>query len=121
MGLSLESALHSLEGDPGDAKARLERSIESLNQAIRDLRSYIFDLRPRQMGSDGFMSGLNRLVTEFHANAFAKVALSGSESDVEDLPQSHSMALFHICQEALANVAKHARAGNVQISLWSTD
>jgi signal transduction histidine kinase len=29
--------------------------------------------------------------------------------------------LFRICQESLANVAKHARAKNVQISIWSTD
>jgi signal transduction histidine kinase len=29
--------------------------------------------------------------------------------------------LFHICQEALANVAKHAKAKNVQVSLWTTD
>ena len=31
------------------------------------------------------------------------------------------MALFHICQETLANVAKHAKAKTVQVSLWSTD
>jgi signal transduction histidine kinase len=31
------------------------------------------------------------------------------------------MALFHICQEALANAAKHAKAKQVDISLWSTD
>jgi signal transduction histidine kinase len=31
------------------------------------------------------------------------------------------MSLFHISQEALANVAKHAKAKNVQITLWTTD
>jgi signal transduction histidine kinase len=31
------------------------------------------------------------------------------------------MVLFHICQEALANIAKHAKAKNVQISLWTTE
>jgi two-component system, NarL family, sensor histidine kinase DevS len=29
--------------------------------------------------------------------------------------------LFHICQETLANTAKHAKAKSVEISLWSTD
>jgi len=29
--------------------------------------------------------------------------------------------LFHICQEALANVAKHSRAQQVTIHLWSTN
>ncbi|HEY3474613.1 MAG TPA: GAF domain-containing protein, partial [Anaerolineales bacterium] len=51
VGLSLESALHSFEEDPQDAKKRVQHSIESLNQAIRDLRAYILDLRPRQMGN----------------------------------------------------------------------
>jgi signal transduction histidine kinase len=121
VGLSLESALHSFEEDPKDAKDRIQHSIESLNQAIRDLRAYILDLRPRQMGTEGLISGLNRLVTEFRANTLANVQISGTDHDIKDLPQSHSMVLFHICQEALANIAKHAKAKQVEISLWSTD
>ena len=121
VGLSLESALHSFEEDPEDAKSRVHHSIESLNQAIRDLRAYILDLRPRQMGSEGLMSGLNRLITEFRANTLAAVQLTGTDSELQDLPQPRSMALFHICQEALANIAKHAKAKQVDISLWSTE
>jgi two-component system sensor histidine kinase DevS len=121
VGLSLESALHSFEDDPRDAKARVQRSIESLNQAIRDLRAYILDLRPRQMGTEGLISGLNRLITEFRANTLATVQLTGIDNDIKDLPQSHSMVLFHICQEALANIAKHAKAKQVEISIWATD
>jgi signal transduction histidine kinase len=121
VGLSLESALHSFEEDPKDAKTRVQHSIESLNQAIRDLRAYILDLRPRQMGSEGLMSGLSRLISEFRANTLAKVQLSGNDNDIKDLPQAYSMVLFHICQEALANIAKHAKAKQVDISLWTTD
>jgi signal transduction histidine kinase len=120
VGLSLESALHSFEDEPQDAKARVQHSIEGLNQAIRDLRGYILDLRPRQMGNEGLMSGLNRLLTEFRANTLANVQLTGNENELKDLPQAHSMVLFHICQEALANVAKHAKAKQVDISIWST-
>ena len=65
VGLSLEGALHSIDEDSDDAKKRIQHSIEALNQAIRDLRAYILDLRPRQMGNDGLMSGLKRLTTEF--------------------------------------------------------
>jgi two-component system, NarL family, sensor histidine kinase DevS len=121
VGLSLESALHSFDDEPEDAKTRVRHSIDSLNQAIRDLRGYILDLRPRQMGNEGLMSGLNRLINEFRANTLANVQLSGTENEVKDLPQSHSMVLFHIGQEALANVAKHAKAKQVDVSLWSTD
>lgn len=121
VGLSLESALHSFEEDPQDAKERILHSIESLNQAIRDLRAYILDLRPRQMGTEGLMSGLNRLITEFRVNTLATVQLTGTDHDLKDLPQPRSMALFHICQEALANIAKHAKSKQVDISLWSTE
>ena len=121
VGLSLESALHSFEEDPQDAKQRVQHSIESLNQAIRDLRGYILDLRPRQMGTEGLLSGLNRLITEFRANTLATVQITGTDHELKDLPQPRSMALFHICQEALANIAKHAKAKQVDISLWSTD
>jgi signal transduction histidine kinase len=31
------------------------------------------------------------------------------------------MVLFHICQEALANVAKHSGAKRVAVNLWTTD
>jgi signal transduction histidine kinase len=121
VGLSLENSLHSIEEEPEEVKKRLQHSIESLNQAIRDLRAYIMDLRPRQMGANGLVSGVKSLISEFRANTFAEVNLTSPEKDVIDLPQSHSLALFHICQEALANVAKHSKAKNVQISLWSTN
>lgn len=121
VGLSLEGALHSIDEDSADATKRIQNSIESLNQAIRDLRAYILDLRPRQMGNDGLMSGLKRLATEFRANSLTEVALTGPEDELMDLPPSLSLALFHICQEALANAAKHAKAKHVEISLWFTD
>ena len=121
VGLSLESALHSFEEDPQDAKTRIQHSIEGLNQAIRDLRAYILDLRPRQMGSEGLMSGLNRLITEFRANTLANVQLTGIEKELQELPQPRLMALFHICQESLANIAKHARSKQVSVSIWATD
>jgi signal transduction histidine kinase len=121
VGLSLEGALHSIEETPSEAKERIQHSIEGLNQAIRDLRGYILDLRPRQMGNDGLMSGLKRLATEFRANSLTEVVLTGPDSEHIDLAPTQSLALFHICQEALANAAKHAKAKKVEISLWSTE
>lgn len=121
VGLSLESAFHSVDGNPEDAKQRVKYAIDGLNQAIRDLRSYILDLRPRQLGNDGLVSGIKRLITEYRANTFSDVRLTEPESDLNDLPQGHVLTLFHICQEALANSAKHSKAKKVQIAVWATD
>jgi signal transduction histidine kinase len=121
VGLTLENVFLSINEDPGNAKERVQQAIDGLNHVIRDLRSYILDLKPRQLGNDGLISGLRRLLTEFRANTFAEVYLSGPEKELIHLPASHALALFHICQEALANAAKHAKAKNVQITLWTTD
>jgi signal transduction histidine kinase len=121
VGLALESASHAMDEDPREAKERIQRAIDDLNQAIRDIRAYILDLRPRQLGNDGLISGIKRLVTEYRANTFSEVSVTGLDLDLKDLPHSHALALFHICQEALANTAKHAQAKNVQLSIWTTD
>jgi two-component system sensor histidine kinase DevS len=120
VGLALENAYHTVDEDPKTAKTRIQHSIDGLNQAIRDIRTYILDLRPRQLGNDGLMAGLKRLVTEYRANTFSEVALSGPRTDLKEMPHSHSLALFHICQEALANAAKHAAAKKVQVAVWIT-
>ena len=118
VGLALENALQTIDEDADLAKLRLRESINSLNQAIRDIRVYIWDLRPRQMGDDGLMNGLRRLATEYRANTFSEVSLKGPERGLENLVPSNALALFHICQEALANAAKHANAQRVDVNLW---
>jgi len=120
LGLSLENVLLSLNEDSVEAKQRIQGTIDGLNQVIRDLRSYILDLKPRQMGDDGLVGGIKRLIAEFKANTAAEVKLVSPEKWLKDLPESHSLALFHICQEALANAAKHAKAKKVQVILWKT-
>jgi signal transduction histidine kinase len=121
VGLALEGTKHVVDEDTVEAKAKIDHAINGLNQAIRDLRAYILDLRPRQLGTDGLMSGIKRLIAEYRANTFSEVHFMPSESDMKELTQTQSMTLFHICQEALANAAKHAKAKVVQISLWTTD
>jgi signal transduction histidine kinase len=119
VGLSLENVFHDM--DAGIPKDRIQHSIESLNQAIKDIRAYILDLRPRQLGTDGLVGGLKRLVVEYRANTFSEISLSVPETDLKDLPQFRAAALFHICQESLANAAKHSKAKNAQVAVWVTE
>ena len=76
------------------------------------------DMRPRQLYEDNLMDGLKRLVNEFQVNSLVETTLSGPTTGLENLPDRQAVVLFHICQEALANIAKHARAKNVQVSVW---
>jgi signal transduction histidine kinase len=120
VGLALENATHTIDEEPPLAKSQIKEAIGGLNQAIRDIRAYILDLRPRQLGNDGLLGGLRRLATEYRANTFSEIELTGPEGGLEHLPQVSALALFHICQEALGNAAKHAAAKRVTVHLWTT-
>jgi two-component system sensor histidine kinase DevS len=119
VGLALDYARMALEDDPKQARVKIEQSIEALNSTIRDIRSYILDLRPRQFHGQDLMQGLHRLVDEFRANADAEATLAGPQEGLVDFPAPNATALFHICQEALANVAKHSTARRVDVRVWA--
>jgi two-component system, NarL family, sensor histidine kinase DevS len=120
VGLALENARMLLRENPQFAEDRLQKAIEDLNHTIRDIRNYILDLRPRQLQGESLIEGLERLVLEFRQNTKVEVSLAGPREPLSDLPQMHAMSLFHICQEALANIAKHAKASKVTLDLWAT-
>jgi two-component system, NarL family, sensor histidine kinase DevS len=120
VGLVLENARMTLREDPKSAETSIQKAMEDLNRAIRDIRNYILDLRPRQLHGESLIEGLNRLISEFRQNTKLEVSLAGPKDRLSNLPQANSMALFHICQEALANIVKHANASKVTVDLWTT-
>ncbi len=120
VGLALDYARVALEDDPQQAKHKIEQAIDGLNKTIRDIRAYILDLRPRELYGNNLIQNLNRLVDEYRVNTLSEATLIAPEDGLVGLPVSHATALFHICQEALANVAKHAHARRVDVRLWST-
>ncbi len=120
VGLALDYARMELEENPDQAREKLGQSIEALNKTIRDIRTYILDLRPRQFHSEDLRQGLQRLAEEFQINSGSSATLVTPENGLVDFPAQNATALFHICQEALANVAKHAQAKHADIHLWTT-
>lgn len=120
VGLTLEHARLLMEDDTPMARQRITQAVADLNKTIRDIRTYILDLRPRQFHDESLMQGLTRLANEFKANTLIDVTLTGPTEGITNLTNTRAMALFHICQEALANIAKHAHAHHVDVVVWST-
>ncbi len=114
VGLTLESVKLALPAQVEKANELLERSIEGLNDTIRDIRNFILDLRPQRFRGDVDL-GIARLVREFRANAMVPVQLDVQPDVVAALPTAVSRAIFLTTQEALANIARHARATQVII------
>lgn len=120
VGLALEYARVAIDEDPNQSEQKIQQAIDGLNKTIRDIRAYILDLRPREFGGVNLREGLQRLVDEYRTNTLADAILYAPEDGLIGLPTSHATALFHICQEALANVAKHSKAKRTSIHLWAT-
>lgn len=120
VGLTLEHARLLLNEDINGAHQRIDQAIADLNSTIRDIRAYILDLRPRQLHDEDLMQGIQRLVNEFKANTLIPVSLQGPTDGFPGMTDGEALAIFHITQEALANIAKHARAKKVELVIWKT-
>jgi signal transduction histidine kinase len=114
VGLTLESAKFSLPEGAAETQQLLQRAIDSLNDTIRDIRNYILDLRPRHFQGD-LSAGLAQLVREFQANTLVEVELVAPAKLLAGLPTAVARTIFLSTQEALANVARHARASEVRV------
>lgn len=115
VGLTLESTRMALPENEDEVNTLLDTAIEGLNDAIRDIRNFILDLRPRRFAGD-VHQGMAQLVREFQANTMIPVSIHIPER-LDDVPLPLGRAIFLTTQEALANVARHARATTVNIFL----
>jgi signal transduction histidine kinase len=119
VGLTLDY-IRLLVGDaPAQAVDRLGVAIDGLNAIIRDIRAYILDLRPTRLQAGDLAASFERLVREFKGDSLVEVDLRIEDEAVAKLDRDSGETLFHIAQEALANVAKHAHATKVWVSLIS--
>lgn len=119
VGLTLESTRLALPEGAEEAEALLDVAIEGLNDAIRDIRNFILDLRPRRFAGD-VQQGMAQLVREFQANTMIPVHVTIPDR-LDALPLQLGRTVFLTTQEALANVARHAKAHRVDIALSCTE
>ncbi len=114
--LSLEDMPELMEEDPAEARARVDRAIDSLHDTIRDLRGFIFGLRPELVDRTDLVGLLLALTEQLHQNSLVEVVLDLPDGLVE--PPAHVRAeLLQIARESLSNVARHARATKATVRL----
>jgi PAS domain S-box-containing protein len=115
IGLSLQAGLGRTE-DEG-TRDRLELAIDEIDATIHDLRSAIFSLHSRRPTGSGARDEVLALVSEMSRMlAFHPSVRFEGLVDTEITPQVRD-ELIATLREALTNVAKHAGASRVQVSL----
>jgi len=105
-----------IELDPARATEQARQISTMAEQTLLELRAFLVDLRPSQLVQRGLAEALQAMCDEWsQAQKIpieCSVVLNGTR-----LPSSVENEIYRVTQESLNNVAKHARASSVQVSL----
>lgn len=111
--------IRKLKGFIPDGTEVLTGAISSLEKNIHkimaDARQISKQLYPSQVEQHGFVNAVQERCRRFSAKHFVDVRFE-SEGDARLLSYM-AISLYRILEEALTNIARHARAKNVEVSL----
>jgi PAS domain S-box-containing protein len=109
-------SLRSKSGSGSDA-AKLWDEVEgSMEEALKELRTFSFLMHSPDLHSEGLCSTIRRYI-DGYANRSGLTVTFRSSPKVDKLHFQMQRSLFRIVQEALANVHRHASASHVSINL----
>lgn len=108
------------ESTPPAVTSRIEDATKLLSDVVDCIRHVLSDLRPPALDDLGLFAALQWHVDRFAERSEIRVDLQGSELEPR-LPAPFETALFRIAQEALINVAQHAKANRVLVTLEDTE
>ena len=117
--LALDDVPAMVSEEPEEARRRVDEAIDALHAVIRDVRNFIFGLRPVLLESGDLSEGLQHLATELRRNGGVSVSVdvTGDPATIASLPIETVAELLAITREALSNVARHASATNCHVRL----
>jgi signal transduction histidine kinase len=110
-----ETGLTLLGADHPEAAAELRRSQELARQALEEMRSMIFELRPPELDSDGLVPALRKHVEILRRVHRVPIRLTATGE--RRLRGRTEREVFRIVQEALGNAVRHARPTAVDVSI----
>jgi signal transduction histidine kinase len=117
--LNLDDVPELVGEAPDEASERVDNAIDALHGVIRDIRNFIFGLRPLLLESGGLIDGLRSLADDIQRNTAISIEVAGDEP--HQLP-IHTMAeALAISREALSNVARHSGASLASVSVEGAD
>ncbi|HET9910991.1 MAG TPA: sensor histidine kinase [Anaerolineales bacterium] len=110
------TAAKNLLGSNGQAAAEhIEAALQLNRETQQELKLIIDELRPAALEGRGLAQALTEYAARWqeHTGIIVTTSISGERS----LPFDVEQVLYRVLQEALANVARHAEADSVVLSL----
>ena len=100
-------------------REEIDEAKQSVRRALNEVRRISSELRPEMLEQLGLVSALTELATTFGRVSGIQVRRHFDQS-LPPLEPDAELAVYRIAQESLTNVARHARATNVDVALEGT-
>jgi signal transduction histidine kinase len=114
--LSLEDVPDLMASSPAEAEGRVDSAIDSLQSSIRELRNFIYGLRPEALDGADVAAGIVVLAGQFGYNTLVDVELDVDPAAGTDISPEHGAEILQLVREALSNAARHANPRRLVVS-----
>ncbi len=116
--LQTDNIVSALRADhPTQAASLAEHAGTIAARTITDLRDSIASLRRVSLDESGLAATLERYARAFHSETGIEVAVDVDGVATGEMTTVQALLLYETCQEALTNVAAHAEASRVDVTL----
>jgi PAS domain S-box-containing protein len=115
LGLDVQTVRDSLPADQQEARVGLERVLLALDDVLEDVRELSHGLHPALLSQGGLEPSLRALARSSPTPVNLDVSIGERPSETTET------AVYYVISEALANVAKHAHASQVSVSVTTSE
>jgi signal transduction histidine kinase len=117
--LQAENARDLIQSDPAEAEAVLADITAQAQAAITGIRRVVYDLRPPALDDLGLLDAVRAHAGRLSGRDFS-ISVD-SRDELPPLPAAVEVAAYHITQEALTNVVRHAHANTCTVRIRVTE
>ena len=112
-GMALDLLLSKLTA--AEEREVAERARLYVAEAVKRLRTLVFELKPLELDQEGLASGLRHVLEKSSVEAGFKYEID--DRIFQGLSPESRYSIYRIAQEAIFNIGKHAKASNAKVTL----
>jgi PAS domain S-box-containing protein len=114
--LAIGNLKRNIPAEQLEARAQADRIHQKLVQIAETVRRMSHELHPAILEYHGLAAAMRSCCTEFGTLTGIKVSLT-TDGSFENVPAPTALCVYRVTQEALQNVAKHARTSSATVEL----
>jgi signal transduction histidine kinase len=99
---------------PAKMKEKVHSMMADIDSTIASVQRLVVELRPGILDDLGLVAAVEWQCQDFERRSGTRCVCKATQENIV-LDGAHATAAFRICQEALTNVARHAKATSVRV------